>query len=786
MKIDLKALFKKAKEKTSGKLPPKFWTRFSKKQKIIAIVLAICVLAGSIYGGTKIFGGKEEKKGEITAFAHKGSVSSVIEGSGTIEALQQYEITSLIKGEVVADYFEEGDHVEKDDILYEMDNQAGYEAIDNALSSVKRAQRTYSNATEDIANLIVKSQTKGTVTNVYIEKGDSVGANAKIADVIDNSSMILKIQFLEDYARQMIANVSTATVTLTKNGTVLPGIVTKISTGSVISAVGSKVTNVEILVSNPGAIKEGDYATAEVGSFACSSEGTFANSGKSTITAKVSGTVEALDIMVGDSVKYGQRVAVLSNENVTDIDETYDNYEEAQKKYNDAVEGLEDYTVKAPISGTIIQKNIKAGEKLESMSGGSVMAIIADLSALVFEMSVDELDISKLSVGMDVDVKADAIENVTFGAKVTSISIVGSSNNGVTSYPVKITLNPKDKQTGAAQMNYDKLIPGLNVSASVVIERVEDVIVVPVSAVRRGNIVIVSEDSKSEGITIEESLEASRSAFSGASGGFGKNTASSDGNKTSIGGKYARMGIKSSGEISGTNKNTTKQNGGNYGNYSGGKNYGGSGNYGANSDAARFQKGAASSDADSFTKPNMPSNNGGYKNGGYKGGMNNKNAGSVPSKDNFENKGSNKNIKSDGKSKSNEKTEDKTKSNSKNENNKNSGNMQNQAAERIKSMLESVEVPEGYKAIIVETGLSDESFIEIKRGLSEGDKVLLPDATQSGGAAGGMGGFGGMGGMNRMPGMTGGMGGNRNFGSNNRSGSSNRSSSSSNRSFGSR
>ena len=131
-------------------------------------------------------------------------------------------------------------------------------------------------------------------------------------------------------------------------------------------------------------------------------------------------------------------------------------------------------TITAPISGTVVMKNIKAGEKLESMSGGSVMAIIADLSSLVFEMSVDELDISKLSVGMDVEVKADAIENVTFGAKVTSISIVGSSNNGVTSYPVKITLNPKEQQMGAAMMNYDKLIPGLNVSASVVIERAEN------------------------------------------------------------------------------------------------------------------------------------------------------------------------------------------------------------------------------------------------------------------------------------------------------------------------
>ncbi|MBQ6894883.1 MAG: RND transporter, partial [Clostridia bacterium] len=73
-----------------------------------------------------------------------------------------------------------------------------------------------------------------------------------------------------------------------------------------------------------------------------------------------------------------------------------------------------------------------------------------------------------------------------------------------------------------------------------------------------------------------------------------------------------------------------------------------------------------------------------------------------------------------------------------------------------------------------ETGLSDESFIEIKRGLSEGDKVLLPDVTSNVNSNQGMNGMPQMGGMPAMGGM-GGMGGNRSFGgSNNRSGSTNR------------
>lgn len=586
--------------------------KFTKKQlRVISIILVVVITIGCFFSYKVFFGKENNAKAAITAVASRGNVSSVIEGSGTLEALQQYEITSLIKGEVVADYFEEGDMVEKDDVLYQMDDEAGMESIDNARSSLKKAQRSYEDATKSISDLIVKSKSSGVVTQMYIEIGDNVNANTKVADVIDNSNMILEIQFLSDYASAMRTGVSTAEVTLSKNGTVLNGKVTKVSSGEIINSVGARVTNVEITVSNPGAIKAGDYATASVGGFACSSEGTFKNSGKSAVYTEVAGKVEKLNIMTGDNISYGQTVAILSNENLVDIDETADNYTDAKNKYDDAVEALDDYVVKAPISGKIIQKNIKAGEKMDNNSS-SVMAIIADLSSLVFQMSVDELDISKLEVGMDVEITADAIEGVTFLGKVTNISIVGTSNNGVTTYPVKITLNQKDDQTGMAYESYDKLIPGLNVSGSVVIEKAEDVIVVPVSAVRRGNIVIVSEDSTSEGVGMEGVMGDSTEMPS-----FG-------------------------------------------------------------------DKGEMARGSDGINEMPMPSDGSA--------------APAMPDKN---------------------KTGDKS-------------SADNNSKNRLQNMLDSIDVPKGYKAIFVETGLSDETYIEIKSGLNEGDVVLLPDTTQTG------------------------------------------------------
>ena len=92
--------------------------------------------------------------------------------------------------------------------------------------------------------------------------------------------------------------------------------------------------------------------------------------------------------------------------------------------------------------------------------------------------------------------------------------------------------------------------------------------------------------------------------------------------------------------------------------------------------------------------------------------------------------------------------------------------MQEKQKERLKSMIESIDVPEGYTVVRVVTGLNDGSYVEIKEiegSLKEGDVVLVPMITNSNDSlsAGGMGGGmpGGMGGMRTggMGGMSGGM-----------------------------
>lgn len=205
--------------------------------------------------------------------------------------------------------------------------------------------------------------------------------------------------------------------------------------------------------------------------------------------AEVGGKVQTLSITAGDKVSKNMVVARLTSDTVTkNVKERSNSLKDAKLSLENQYDNLDNYSITAPISGTVLQKNSKAGDKIDrsSSSDKTSLAVIADLSRLLFTMNVDELDVSKIDVGQEVEITVDAIEDVTYTGYVDYVSLIGTSTNGVTSYPVTIVINDPAN-----------IIPGMNVSANIVVESKENVLTVPVSAVQRGNMVFVKSDSKS-------------------------------------------------------------------------------------------------------------------------------------------------------------------------------------------------------------------------------------------------------------------------------------------------
>lgn len=422
-------------------------------------------------------------------------ITTTLTGTGTLQPLDSYTVTASVSGEITEDFFEEMDEVTEDFVLYTIDTEEIEKDIADKREDVAEAFEDYNEALQDMNDVNIISDYSGTIRELYVEEGDKIQAGAKVAYIVDSDTMLLEIPFFAANA-DFISNGCEAAVTFSSTGEVLSGVVTEISFLTSVNSNNSTVRNITISVSNPGGITFGMTAYASVkgtdgNTYYCSGEGTFGYNEEEVITSELGGEVEKLYVKEGEKVTKNKLLATLYSESLeSQIEQLKKSYESQSEALDDLIEKLEDYSITAPISGTVVQKNYKALDKIggSSISSTTTLAIIYDMSKLTFELSIDELDLQLIQVGQEVKVTSDSIDNVAYTGVVTKKSIVGSSSGGTTTYPVTVEIEETDG-----------LLPGMNINAEIIISSTENVLTIPVSALKRGNKVEVVKNP--EGIT---------------------------------------------------------------------------------------------------------------------------------------------------------------------------------------------------------------------------------------------------------------------------------------------
>ena len=257
----------------------------------------------------------------------------------------------------------------------------------------------------------------------------------------------------------------------------------------------------------------------------------------STVDPTITGTVADLSVNVGDKVKKGQKLFTIVNDDLTvsdakavatlqssqnslnsanvSVDQAKADYDSAKKddtktskqkkvlkeKIDIAKQGvvaaqksynatLADYNnqlstsakrnVIAPISGTVNAINIKNGDdlsRLSSNSNSSAPIIIGDLSTLKAQVEVNEVDIANVSIGQKVSLTFSAIDGLASTGKVEKMDSLGTLTSGVVTYNVTVGFDSLDP----------RIKPEMSVSAAIITDTKQDVIVVPNSAVKTQN-----------------------------------------------------------------------------------------------------------------------------------------------------------------------------------------------------------------------------------------------------------------------------------------------------------
>jgi HlyD family secretion protein len=134
---------------------------------------------------------------------------------------------------------------------------------------------------------------------------------------------------------------------------------------------------------------------------------------------------------------------------------------------------LADYVIRPPFAGIVAKVSVKKGD---TISTGTALATFITKQK-VAEITLNEVDAAKIKLGQKTILTFDALEELTVAGEVSEMGTIGTVTQGVVSYDAKIGFDAQD----------ERVKPGMSVSAVIITQVKQDVLLVPNAAVKEQN-----------------------------------------------------------------------------------------------------------------------------------------------------------------------------------------------------------------------------------------------------------------------------------------------------------
>jgi HlyD family secretion protein len=143
----------------------------------------------------------------------------------------------------------------------------------------------------------------------------------------------------------------------------------------------------------------------------------------------------------------------------------------AQAKVDAAQATLNLARVIAPFAGTVTESYPLPGDQI---GAGATAFRLDNLSSLLVDVEVSEVDINNVSIGQPVTLSFDAILGKTYHGKVVEVAQSGTATQGVVNFTVTVELTDADSQVK----------PGMTAAVNIVVKEMQNVVLIPNRAVR--------------------------------------------------------------------------------------------------------------------------------------------------------------------------------------------------------------------------------------------------------------------------------------------------------------
>ncbi len=435
-----------------------------RKKKIVRTSVIIAVVAVIVMViGVSVLRKRVQNRFDFTMFqvqsaqVTRGTISTVVSGSGTLSAVDVEEI-SVPKGvEVEEVVIKAGKEVKEGDLLVKVNMTSVSSTLSSVQAEIDEIDDKIADAEGDTVSSSVKAGVSGRIKKIFAEKGDSV------ADVMAEKGSLALIS-LDGY---MAVDIEADKLSVGDSVKVKRADGSKID-GTVETVSGKTVT---ILVTDNGP-KYNEKVTV------LGSDGKEIDSGKLYIhnplsVTGIAGKISDVKASLNTKVSSSTTVFLLTD---TEYRADYESLlRERREKEEELVALLkirQKGAVTAPFDGLI---SAVTYSESSALSGKEISLLnIYPGKSMSVTIGVDETDILSLKVGQEADITVSSVSEDTFTGKVTEINKTAETYSGMTQYSATITF---DKAEG--------MLSGMSADVDIKIEGVENALIIPVDALKQ-------------------------------------------------------------------------------------------------------------------------------------------------------------------------------------------------------------------------------------------------------------------------------------------------------------
>jgi len=453
--------------------------KLAAEHKTVSLVILAIIAFGGFKGYQSFFDGGTAAPRYMLETVQRGTLVTSVSGTGQISASNQFDIKPNVSGNVVYLGVSEGQKLGAGTLIAQLDTTDAQKAVRDADVNLQSAQLSLQQLQLSAANMDkLLGDAFSSISNTFLDLPVII---SDAQQIILSDDLNPKNQTNNDFYKNFISQ-------------------------------SDDVNSKKIYLLVDSAVSDYTTARTDYNNAFSAYKSTSRYADQSTIESLLQSSIKSatsvaqalkseqniLDFLIDYSSTYSKRLPSIiatykttlkndisqANSHLSDLTTVYNSIQNApldvqsqqlsiQQKENalaDAKANLADYYIRAPFSGVLAKLDIKYGD---SVSGGTIVATMVNSQRLA-EISLNEVDVSKVAIGQKATLTFDALPDLTMTGKVAEIDTIGTVTQGVVTYNIKIAIDTDDS----------RIKPGMSVSASIITGVKNDVLLVPNSAVK--------------------------------------------------------------------------------------------------------------------------------------------------------------------------------------------------------------------------------------------------------------------------------------------------------------